>query len=77
VGVRVVWQHESTNFRCNYVSGNRMLNVNSLACTVPKTGGHGQIDTAVDPYQECIYFICSETLPSACYILLNESSIPF
>jgi len=33
---------------------------------------------AVDPNQECIYFIWSEKLPSACYmILFNESSITF
>lgn len=26
--------------------------------------------------QEYVYFMLSETLPSACYILFNESSIP-
>jgi len=29
------------------------------------------------PDQEYIYFMGSETLPSACYILSDESSIPF
>jgi len=31
----------------------------------------------LDPDQEYIYFVGSETLPSACYILSDESSIPF
>jgi len=30
-----------------------------------------------DPDQEYIYFMGSETIPSACYILSDESSIPF
>jgi len=30
-----------------------------------------------DPDQEYIYFMGSETLPSACYILSDESRIPF
>jgi len=30
-----------------------------------------------DPDQEYIYFMGSETLPSACYILSDESSIHF
>jgi len=34
-------------------------------------------DSASDPDQEYIHFMGSETLPSACYILSNESSIPF
>jgi len=33
---------------------------------------HGQIESAIDPDQEYILFIWSETLPSACYILFNE-----
>jgi len=33
--------------------------------------------TASDPDQEYIYFMGSETLPSACYILSDASSIPF
>jgi len=41
------------------------------------TDGHGQIDSASDPDQEYIYFMGSETLPSACYILSDESSIPY
>jgi len=36
-----------------------------------------QIDSARGPDQEYIYFMGSETLPSACYILSDESSIPF
>jgi len=35
----------------------------------------GQIDSASDPDQEHIYFMGSETVPSACYILSDESSI--
>jgi len=34
-----------------------------------RTDGHGYIDSASDPDQEYIYFMRSETLPSACYIL--------
>jgi len=46
----------------------------------------GQTDCASDPDQEYIfiyfififiYFMWSETLPSACYILSDESIIPF
>jgi len=32
--------------------------------------------SASDPDQEYIYFMGSETLPSTCYILFDESSIP-
>jgi len=42
-----------------------------------RTDGHGQIDSASDPGQEYIYLMGSETLPSACYIFPDESSIPF
>jgi len=42
-----------------------------------QTDGHGKIDSASDPDQECIYFMGPKTLPSACYILSDESSIPF
>jgi len=42
-----------------------------------RTDGHGWIDSASDPDQEYIYFMGSETLPSACYILSDEYSIPF
>jgi len=31
---------------------------------------------ASDPDQEYIYFVGSETLPSTCYILSDESSLP-
>jgi len=41
-----------------------------------RTDGHGLI-SATDPDQEYMYFMGSETLPSACYILSDESSIPF
>jgi len=34
-----------------------------------------QLNSAIDPDQEYIYFIHSETLPSACYIPFNESRI--
>jgi len=33
-----------------------------------RTDGHGYIDSASDPEQDYIYFMGSETLPSACYI---------
>jgi len=42
-----------------------------------RTDGHGWIDSASDPDQKYIYFMGSETLLSACYILSDESSIPF
>jgi len=42
-----------------------------------QTDGHGYIDSARDPDQECVYFLGSVTLPSACYILSAESSIVF
>jgi len=35
------------------------------------------MDSASDPDQEYIYFMGSETLPSACYTVSDESSIPF
>jgi len=45
--------------------------------TFIRTDGHGYIDSTIDFDQEYIYFVRLETLPSACYILFNESSIPF
>jgi len=42
-----------------------------------RTDGHGWIDSASDPDQEYIYFMESETLTSACYVLSDESSITF
>jgi len=42
-----------------------------------RTDGRGKIDSLSDPDQEYIYFIGSETLPSACYILSDESRISF
>jgi len=42
-----------------------------------RTDGYGKIDSASNPDQEYIYFMGSETLPSACYTLSDESSIPF
>jgi len=60
-----------------------MLNLNLLAFIVPETSAfirtdvHGQIESAVpDPDQEYKYTLYGETLPSACYILFNESNIP-
>jgi len=35
------------------------------------------IDSASDPDQEYIYFMGLKSPPSACYILSDESSIPF
>jgi len=35
------------------------------------------MESASDPDQEYIYFMGSETLPSTCYILSDEASIPF
>jgi len=67
--------------RCVYVSRMCMLNLNLIAFIVPenstfiRTDGQGQIDSAIDPDQEYIYSIWSQTLPSACYILYNESCI--
>jgi len=40
-----------------------------------QTDGQGQFDAAIDPVYKYIYFISS--LTSACYIVFNESSIPF
>jgi len=37
----------------------------------------GQTDMARSTDQEYVYFMGSETLPSACYILSDESNIPF
>ena len=41
-----------------------------------QTDGHGYIDSAVDADQEYIYFMGSETPPSACYILLTSPLYP-
>jgi len=66
-----------------FVSRLYMRNLNLLAFIVSemltflRTGGHGQIDLAIDADQEYLSVIWSETLPSACYILFNESSLPF
>jgi len=56
-----------------------MLNLNLLALIVPEISTFIRTDgsPAIDPDQEYIYHIWSETLPFACYILFNESSIPF
>jgi len=42
-----------------------------------RANGLDKIDSASDPDQEYIYFMGSKKLPSACYILSDESSIPF
>lgn len=62
-----------------------MLNLNILACIVPKSvrsfqtdkrkDGHGQIDSASDSDQE--YFIGSETIDFYCFKHSNKSSILF
>jgi len=44
---------------------------------VIRTDGHGEIDLDYNPDQKHIFFIGSETLPSTCYILFEESYIPF
>jgi len=49
------------------------LNLYSSIKTEGATVSSGQIDLASDLYQEYIYFMGSETLPSACYILSDES----
>jgi len=62
-----------------------MPSPNSLAFIVSeisaflRTDGHGYIDSASDPDQEYtrIYFMGSEALPSASYILSHEYSIPY
>jgi len=80
------WHSAETNLRCVRSSGICTPSLNSLALprsqrssgrTDRRTNGHGFIDAASDPDQEYIYFIRSETLPSACYILSDETSIPF
>jgi len=69
--------------RCAGISKICMPNPSIVACVVSemsafiRTDGHGYIDLASDPDQEYIYFVGSETLPYACYILSDESSIPF
>jgi len=54
-------------------------NLNSLAPIVSEISAFIRTDrrTDGDPDQEYIYFLGSETLPSACYILSDKSSIPF
>jgi len=44
---------------------------------VIRTNGHGLMDSAGDPDQEYTNFMELETLPFTCYILFDESSIPF
>jgi len=77
------WHFAETNLRCAGVSGICMQNPSVVAFIVSdisafiRTDGHGLIDSASNPDQEYIYFMGSETLPSACYILSEESNIPF
>jgi len=67
--------------RCVRSSGIFIPSPNSLAVIVSeisafiRTDGHGLIDLASNPDQEYIY--CMGSLPSACYILSDETSIPF
>jgi len=75
------WDITETNLRCVRGSGICMRNLNSLALIVSEISAFirtaCQIDSASDPDQEYIYFMGSETLPSACYILSDESGITF
>jgi len=76
------WHIVETNLRCAGISGICMPNSSNVALIVSnisafiRTDGHGKIDSASDPDQEYMYFMGSETLPSACYIISDESSIP-
>jgi len=86
------WHSAKTNMRCVRSSGICMPNLNSLARIVSEILAiirtdrqtdrqtdrrtDGWIDSASDPDQEYINFMGSETLPSTCYILSDESSIP-
>jgi len=60
-----------------------MLKLNLLSFIVPeistfiRTGGHGQIDLAIDTEQKYIYFTWLEAIHFACYILFNELCVPF
>jgi len=53
------------------------LIVSEISAFITQTDGHGKIDSVSDPDQEYIYFMGSETHSSACYILADESSLPF
>jgi len=65
------WHPAETNLRCAGISGICMANPSVVALIVfeisafIRTDGHGKIDSAYDPDQEYIYFMGSETLPSA------------
>jgi len=71
------------NLRCTGSPRIGMSSPNILAPKVSeisaiiRTDGHGKIDKTSDPELEYIYFIGSETLPSAYYILSDDSSILF
>jgi len=55
-----------------------MPNPSIVACIVSEISAFIRTDgRASDPDQEYIYFVGSITFPSACYILSDESSIPF
>jgi len=75
------WHSAETNLRCAGISGICMPNLSIVACVVSEISAFirtdGLTDSASDPDQEYIHFKGSETLPSACYILSEESSIPF
>jgi len=76
-----------TNLRCVRSLGICMPNLNSQALIDLSVHPDGQTDEKTDMARStrlviqikdvCIYFMGSETLPSACYILSDESSIPF
>jgi len=78
------WHFAETYLRCVRSSGICTPNLNSLAPIVSEISAFIRTDGRTDrrtwlerdPDQEYIYFMGSETLPSACYILFDESSIP-
>jgi len=75
------WHSAETNLRCLRSSGICTPKLSSLVSEISafiRTDRRTWLDRlASDPVQEYIYFMGSETLPSACYILSDESSIPF
>jgi len=89
LGVLWAWEWEwliaETNLRCARSSGTCMPNPNSLALIVSeisafiRTDGQKASSTRLVILIKNIYtiYMGSETLPSVCYILSDESSIPF
>jgi len=81
--VEWAWYIAETNLRCVRSSGICMPSLNSLALIVSEISTDGQTDMARSTRllilikNIYVYFMGSETLSSACYILSDESSIPF